>query len=89
VTLGEGWHNNHHYYLASARQGFYRWEVDITFYGLKVLSWFHIVRELRKVPDQILAEGQTLDSVACSSVSHPTKPCIQFDRCAGPSRGGN
>ncbi len=64
VTLGEGWHNNHHYFMASARQGFYWWEVDITYYGLKVLSWFRIVRELRKVPDQVLAEGQALDSAS-------------------------
>jgi stearoyl-CoA desaturase (delta-9 desaturase) len=64
VTLGEGWHNNHHYYMASARQGFYWWEVDITYYGLKALSWFGVVRELRKVPDRVLAEGQALDSAA-------------------------
>jgi stearoyl-CoA desaturase (delta-9 desaturase) len=64
VTLGEGWHNNHHYYMASARQGFYWWEVDITYYGLRMLSWLGMVRELRKVPLQILAEGQALDSAA-------------------------
>ena len=62
VTLGEGWHNNHHYYMASARQGFYWWEIDITFYTLKLLSWFHLVRELRRVPEHILAEGQALDA---------------------------
>ena len=38
--MGEGWHNNHHHYMASARQGFFWWEVDITFYVLRVLSWF-------------------------------------------------
>ena len=66
VTLGEGWHNNHHHYMASARQGFYWWEVDITFYGLKLLSWFGLVRELRKVPAHILAEGQALDAQAAA-----------------------
>ena len=35
LTLGEGWHNNHHYYQASTRQGFFWWEIDITYYGLK------------------------------------------------------
>jgi len=64
VTLGEGWHNNHHYYMASARQGFYWWEVDITYYTLKVLSWFGFVRELRRVPEKILAEGAALDAAA-------------------------
>ena len=67
VTLGEGWHNNHHYYMASARQVFYWWEVDITFYTLKVLSWFRIVRELRKVPEHILAEGLAFDASAASA----------------------
>ena len=62
VTLGEGWHNNHHYYMASARQGFYWWEIDLTFYTLKVLSWFRLVRELRRVPEHVLAEGLALDA---------------------------
>jgi stearoyl-CoA desaturase (Delta-9 desaturase) len=62
VTLGEGWHNNHHYYMASARQGFYWWEIDITYYTLKVLSWFRIVKELRRVPEKVLAEGAALDA---------------------------
>ena len=32
--MGEGWHNNHHHYMNSANQGFYWWEVDITYYAL-------------------------------------------------------
>ena len=64
VTLGEGWHNNHHYYMASARQGFYWWEVDITYYTLKVLSWMKLVKELRRVPEKILAEGAELDAAS-------------------------
>ena len=47
VTLGEGWHNNHHYYMSSVRQGIRWWEVDITFYVLKALSWLGIARDLR------------------------------------------
>jgi stearoyl-CoA desaturase (delta-9 desaturase) len=64
VTLGEGWHNNHHYYMASARQGFYWWEIDITFYTLRLLSWFGLIRELRRVPDRVLAEGLAFDASA-------------------------
>ena len=37
LTFGEGWHNNHHHYPASARQGFYWWEIDLTYYGLRLL----------------------------------------------------
>ena len=58
VTLGEGWHNNHHHYMAAARQGFYWWEVDITYYGLKLLNSLGLIRELRQVPAHILDQGQ-------------------------------
>ncbi|MGI9241583.1 MAG: acyl-CoA desaturase, partial [Verrucomicrobiales bacterium] len=46
-TLGEGWHNNHHHYPSSTRQGIYWWEFDPTFYVLKVLSWVGVVWDLR------------------------------------------
>lgn len=57
ITLGEGWHNNHHRYPGSERQGFYWWEIDITHYILKVLSWFGIVWNLREPPTQIYQEA--------------------------------
>jgi stearoyl-CoA desaturase (Delta-9 desaturase) len=47
ITMGEGWHNNHHQYMYSCRQGMRWWEVDITFYSLKVLNWLGIVRQIR------------------------------------------
>jgi stearoyl-CoA desaturase (delta-9 desaturase) len=50
ITLGEGWHNNHHRYMSSARQGFYWWEIDITYYTLKMLSWTGLIWDLRPVP---------------------------------------
>ena len=57
ITLGEGWHNNHHYYMHSARQGFYWWEIDITYYGLKIMSFIGIIHDLRPVPKHILYQG--------------------------------
>lgn len=61
LTLGEGWHNNHHHFMASARQGFYWWEIDITYYTLKALSWLGLVWDLRPVPAHMLAaENQEL-----------------------------
>jgi len=58
VTMGEGWHNNHHRFSSSTRQGFYWYEYDITFYVLKVLSWMGLAWQLRPVPAGILAEGR-------------------------------
>jgi stearoyl-CoA desaturase (delta-9 desaturase) len=48
VTFGEGWHNNHHHRPSSARHGFAWWEVDVTYYVLRVLAWLHIVWDLRE-----------------------------------------
>jgi stearoyl-CoA desaturase (delta-9 desaturase) len=53
LTLGEGWHNNHHYYETAARQGFFWWEIDITWYILKVLSWTGLIWDLKGVPKHI------------------------------------
>ncbi|MGD0502743.1 MAG: acyl-CoA desaturase [Steroidobacteraceae bacterium] len=50
ITLGEGWHNNHHHYPASVRQGFYWWEFDITFYMLKLMSFVGVIWDLKPVP---------------------------------------
>ena len=55
ITLGEGWHNNHHHYPASVRQGFYWWEVDVTWYVLKAMSWLGLVWDLKPVPERIRA----------------------------------
>jgi stearoyl-CoA desaturase (delta-9 desaturase) len=47
VTLGEGWHNNHHHYMSSVRQGIRWWEIDVTYYVIVALSWIGITRDLR------------------------------------------
>ena len=48
ITCGEGWHNNHHYHQNTANQGWFWWEVDFSFYVLKVLSWVGLVSDLRR-----------------------------------------
>ena len=50
LTLGEGWHNNHHHYPGSASQGFYWWEIDFTYYGLRLLAALGLIWDLRMVP---------------------------------------
>ncbi|MGN5763243.1 acyl-CoA desaturase [Acinetobacter calcoaceticus] len=55
LTLGEGWHNNHHYYAGSARQGFFWWQIDMTYYGLKLMSWCGLVWGIKPVPPRIYA----------------------------------
>jgi stearoyl-CoA desaturase (delta-9 desaturase) len=57
LTFGEGWHNNHHRYPAAARQGFMWWEVDITYYILKLLERMRVIRNLKTVPASVMAEA--------------------------------
>jgi stearoyl-CoA desaturase (Delta-9 desaturase) len=54
ITMGEGWHNNHHYYQRSVKQGFFWWEIDLTYYVLVVLSWFGLVWDLHKPPPHVV-----------------------------------
>jgi stearoyl-CoA desaturase (delta-9 desaturase) len=54
LTMGEGWHNNHHHYMSSTRQGFYWWEIDASYYLLKICSMLGLVWDLRPVPPEML-----------------------------------
>jgi stearoyl-CoA desaturase (Delta-9 desaturase) len=50
LTFGEGWHNNHHHYPGSVRQGFTWWEVDLTWYALRAMSALGLVWDLKTMP---------------------------------------
>jgi stearoyl-CoA desaturase (Delta-9 desaturase) len=58
LTFGEGWHNNHHHYPASARQGFRWWEIDIAYYFLRLLALTGLIWDLRPVPAGIRDAGR-------------------------------
>ena len=60
LTMGEGWHNNHHACPSSARQGFRWWEVDMTYYLLRLLAVAGIVRDLKAPPERVLRNEQQL-----------------------------
>ncbi|MDT7850723.1 acyl-CoA desaturase [Methylophilus sp. VKM B-3414] len=53
LTLGEGWHNNHHHFPGSVKQGFYWWEIDLTYYGLRVLAALGLIWNLKQVPVEV------------------------------------
>jgi stearoyl-CoA desaturase (delta-9 desaturase) len=57
ITLGEGWHNNHHHCQSSCRQGIYWWEIDITYLALLVLARLGLVWDLRPVPAKVYAQA--------------------------------
>jgi stearoyl-CoA desaturase (delta-9 desaturase) len=60
ATNGEGWHNNHHHYPTSARQGFFWWEIDISYYLLRALAAAGLVHDVRTPPERILAPTATV-----------------------------
>jgi stearoyl-CoA desaturase (delta-9 desaturase) len=53
LTFGEGWHNNHHHFPGSARQGFRWWEIDVTFYLLRALAACGVIWDLMPVPARL------------------------------------
>jgi stearoyl-CoA desaturase (Delta-9 desaturase) len=58
LTFGEGWHNNHHFFPGSCRQGFRWWEIDLTWYGLRLMSALGLVQGLKPVPAWVLAKAR-------------------------------
>ena len=49
--------------MGSARQGFYWWEIDITYYALKLLSWTGLIWDLRGVPKIVYDEARRVRPV--------------------------
>ena len=60
ITLGEGWHNNHHKFRSCTRQGFYWWEIDLPFYALKFIAATGLIWDLRPVPGKAYDHNQQL-----------------------------
>ena len=68
ITLGEGWHNNHHHYQSSARQGIRWWEIDVCYYFIRLLACVGLVWDLRKPPVEKLTSQ--LHKVETLSTKH-------------------
>ena len=73
ITFGEGWHNNHHHYQASVRQGFKWWEIDISYYGVKLLSWIGIASDLREPPKHVVQNRPHPALEAAAARAHAVK----------------
>jgi stearoyl-CoA desaturase (Delta-9 desaturase) len=74
ITLGEGWHNNHHRHMSTVRQGFYWWEIDISYYCLKILSWTGIIWNLKPVPLAAYENNHPLRLRKNLPATHPHRP---------------
>jgi stearoyl-CoA desaturase (Delta-9 desaturase) len=81
-TMGEGWHNNHHAYQSSVRQGFRWWELDPTYYILNVLSWVGLVWDLKSPPPAVLRNEHRLGSRVINRAAAQLAESFQPDRIA-------
>lgn len=69
ITLGEGWHNNHHAYQRSTRQGFRWYEIDITYYALKAMSWMRLVWDLGEPPAEVVRNERRVGTAVLEKVA--------------------
>jgi stearoyl-CoA desaturase (Delta-9 desaturase) len=86
-TMGEGWHNNHHAYQSSVRQGFRWFEYDATFYVLKALSWARIVWNLKLPPREVVRNEQRLGSRVINRAAAQLAASFNSDWIAGAVAG--
>jgi stearoyl-CoA desaturase (Delta-9 desaturase) len=82
LTMGEGWHNNHHAYQASVRQGFRWWEFDPTFQILRVLSWLGLVWNLHVPPEAVVRGEYKLGRRVINKVAQRLADSFPFDPAA-------
>jgi stearoyl-CoA desaturase (delta-9 desaturase) len=66
-SLGEGWHNNHHKYPSAARNGFFWWEVDLTYYVLSILKALGLIWDLVPPPEAAYDKSNMLSGKKVAS----------------------
>jgi stearoyl-CoA desaturase (Delta-9 desaturase) len=81
-TMGEGWHNNHHAYQSSVRQGFKWWEIDPTYYLLRVLSWLGLIWDLKTPPEPVLRNEQRLGAKVINRAAEELAARFNSERIA-------
>ena len=82
ITMGEGWHNNHHAYQSSARQGFYWWEYDPTFYLLTLLQRLGLVWNLKLPTAEVMQNQHRLGSRVVSRAASQVAESFYPERIA-------
>jgi stearoyl-CoA desaturase (delta-9 desaturase) len=77
VTLGDGWHNNHHHYPHSANHGFFRGEVDSSYNLIRLMAWLGLIWDVRKAPPHKVAAVAARPSAA--AIAPATEGRLQTD----------
>jgi stearoyl-CoA desaturase (delta-9 desaturase) len=78
ITFGEGWHNNHHHFQGSVSQGFFWWEIDLTYYALRGLAALGLVWDLRRPPEsaRLAHRRPVADALPPRPVTHAAGPPV-------------
>ncbi len=82
ITCGEGWHNNHHHFQSSTRQGFRWWEIDLTYYVLRVLALCRIVWDLKEPPAAAVTGERRLGRLAVDRAAQRLAESYPLDQIA-------
>ena len=59
-AAGEGWHKNHHRFQRAARNGFYWYEVDVTWYVIRAMAAVGLIWDIQPVPQRIYDEARAV-----------------------------
>ena len=86
LTCGEGWHNNHHAYQSSTRQGFRWYQWDLSYYVLKALSWTGLVWDLRSPPSEVVNNERRLGRIVVEQVARQLADSFPVERMAAQIR---
>ena len=87
LTMGEGWHNNHHAFQSSARQGFRWWEYDPTYYLLSLLGLMGVIWKLRSPPVEVLENRRRLGVKVISRAAEQVAERFNAERIASAAAG--
>jgi len=86
LTCGEGWHNNHHAYQSSTRNGFRWYEWDLSYYVIKALSWTGAVWDLRDPPREVVNNERRLGRLVVEKVAQQLAATFPTERMAAQLR---
>jgi len=90
LTLGEGWHNNHHHYQSATRNGFYWWEIDVTYYVLALFRAAGLVWGFRRVPEHVKRDTIHVRHAAMMESAHDRweRALARFEAARSEARDG-
>jgi stearoyl-CoA desaturase (delta-9 desaturase) len=70
LALGEGWHNNHHAFPASAFHGMRWWQIDLTGLSIRLYEALGLVKKVVRIPESLQIKRAEQGKVVALDVQH-------------------